>query len=285
MTSDLPVLPRSPLPDEPSVYPYTAQTLLRARSALVFAPHPDDEVFGCGGLIAAWLAAGIPVCVVVVSDGAQGGDRDTREQESLDAARALAGPAVAPATLAFWRLPDRGVHADAALVQRMGAAIAAQGADIVLAPSPYEIHPDHRAVCCAATLAFADFAASAEFAPVVDAHAPVRLVHYEIGHPLFANRLVDITPVLARKRAAIDCFPSQLQQQDYGEQVLALNRFRSYTLGPAVTHAEAYQVVDALALRSGPAAVVAHDAAHVRWRLGLGEPAAACAGLSGSTVE
>ncbi len=253
----------APLPDEPSIYPYTALPHLPARSALVFAPHPDDEVFGCGGLIAAWLASGTAVKVVIVSDGAAGGDMATRERESRAAALALAGPGGLPPALEFWRLPDRGVRANAALVQRMAAAMAGSCADCVLAPSAYEIHPDHRGVSCAATAAFAQ---------AFGEGSATQLVYFEIGHPLFANRLVDITPVLARKRAAIDCFPSQLQVQDYGEQVLALNRFRSYTLGPKVSHAEAYQVADMAALRAGPAGVVAHDAAQVSWRLGLTEP-------------
>ena len=38
-------------------------------SALVFAPHPDDEVLGCGGTIAIKVAAGARVKVVIMTDG------------------------------------------------------------------------------------------------------------------------------------------------------------------------------------------------------------------------
>lgn len=38
-------------------------------SALVFAPHPDDEVLGCGGVLALKARAGTPVKVVVMTDG------------------------------------------------------------------------------------------------------------------------------------------------------------------------------------------------------------------------
>jgi LmbE family N-acetylglucosaminyl deacetylase len=36
---------------------------------LVVAPHPDDETFGCGGLIRLKRAAGIPVRVILLTDG------------------------------------------------------------------------------------------------------------------------------------------------------------------------------------------------------------------------
>lgn len=38
-------------------------------SALVFAPHPDDEVLGCGGVIALKAQAGARVKVIIMTDG------------------------------------------------------------------------------------------------------------------------------------------------------------------------------------------------------------------------
>lgn len=75
--------------------------------------------------------------------------------------------------------------------------------------------------------------------------------------------------LIQRKRAAIHCFPSQLAVQDYGEQLLALNRFRSYTLGPGVSHAEAYQVLSSADLASGLAAALHNQGLAVQDRLGL----------------
>jgi O-antigen biosynthesis protein len=250
-----------PLPDEPSIYPYSAQRTVPARGLIVFAPHPDDEILGCGGLLVQCLQVTVPVHVVVLTSGDQGGEAAVREAESVAAARTLvAGTGQAPALPEFWRLPDRGVRADEALVARMAAAVAASGADWVLAPSPYEVHPDHRST---------SLAASQAFVRALGAEAAARLAYFEVGHPLFANLLVDITASLERKRAAIDCFTSQLAQQAYGEQLLALNRFRSYTLGPSVSHAEAYQVVTAAELAGGLQPLLRSDAARVGQRLGL----------------
>lgn len=247
-----------PLPREPDIYPYSASDGLPARSLLVFAPHPDDEVFGCGGTLARAVDAGVAVRVVIVTQGDQGGDVSTRRRESQAAAKVLGAGREIP--IEFWTEGDREVACTERLVLQMRAAIAGSGADWVLAPSPYEIHPDHRVVCRAASEAFARQLA----------HDPAaRLAFFEVGHPLFATDLVDITPVLGRKAAAMACFESQLQRQRYDEHVLALNRFRSYTLSAEITHVEAFQIVAPASLQEGLAALLRDVARGVDQRLGL----------------
>jgi len=54
------------------------------KPAIVFAPHQDDETFGCGGLIAMKRERGIPVKVVFLTDGAGShGDIEAHERERL----------------------------------------------------------------------------------------------------------------------------------------------------------------------------------------------------------
>lgn len=237
------------LPMERDLLPYEAATAVDARSILLLAPHPDDEVFGCGGLWALAAAQGVATQVVVVSDGAVAGDAAVREAESRAAARALCGDAAVQA-LEFWRRPDRGVRPDEDLVQAIGQAVQRRSTHWLLAPSPYEVHPDHRAVCLAAI-------AAASRPQALE--AGVRLVFYEVGQPMLPNRLFDITPVIDAKRRAMDCFVSQLALQRYDEHVLALNRYRSYTLGPQVRYAEGYHVVDAGAQATGLAGILARE--------------------------
>ena len=55
---------------------------LRGERLLVLAPHPDDEVIGCGGVAAQHLREGRSVRVVIATDGAQAGDAAAREEES-----------------------------------------------------------------------------------------------------------------------------------------------------------------------------------------------------------
>jgi LmbE family N-acetylglucosaminyl deacetylase len=161
-------------------------------------------------------------------------------------------------TLTCWHLPDRGVRPDAALRERMAQAWTALGVRWVLAPSPFEVHPDHRAVCRAAVEALAQ-------APA-DVQRP-QLVLCEIGAPMLPNALVDITPVLERKQRAMACFASQLAQQAYDVQVLGLNRFRAYTLGPQVTAAEALWFVDEADVLHGVEGLIGRAGRRLRERM------------------
>ena len=52
---------------------------VRAASALVLAPHQDDEVLGCGGLLAQLAAAGGAVRVLFLSDGGGGAEVEDRD--------------------------------------------------------------------------------------------------------------------------------------------------------------------------------------------------------------
>lgn len=47
------------------------QLMQGGQRLVVVAPHPDDEVLGCGGLIAAARAAGVPVLIIALTDGEQ----------------------------------------------------------------------------------------------------------------------------------------------------------------------------------------------------------------------
>ncbi|RYZ13318.1 MAG: glycosyltransferase [Comamonadaceae bacterium] len=218
---------------EQGLIPHAARPVPEARSVLVLAPHPDDEVFGCGGALALHVAAGARVHVVVVTGGQLAGDAQQRRAESMAAARVLGYDEPA-----FWNLPDGGVQYGEALVQRIAGALAQAGASVLYAPSLWENHPDHRAVALAAIEA-------------ARRREGCELMCYEVGAALRPNLLVDITPVLERKREAVRCFTSQLALQRYDRHIEALNVFRSYTLGGAVDAAEGFEHYDAALLASG----------------------------------
>ena len=74
-----------------SLYPALSDPSLLPSRTLVFAPHADDEVFGCGGLLAYLAERGGAIRIVILTDGA-GGDpagleADIAKLESRRAAR------------------------------------------------------------------------------------------------------------------------------------------------------------------------------------------------------
>ncbi len=233
-----------PVPDhelqEVSLMPYKAVRTLPARSVLVLAPHPDDETYGCGGAILRHVDEGVPVRVVILSDGGGQLEGDhrlqvvrRRQEESRAAARILG-----VGEPEFWSLADRSLVYCEALVARIKEAIA--DADLIYAPSLEELHPDHRGI------------ARATIEAVRRAGAGVRLALYEISAPVHPNALVDITPVMEKKTAAMRCYQSQLQRQRYDEHISALNRFRTYTLPAHIGAAEGYLLVSAEELANDP---------------------------------
>lgn len=224
--------------------PYSASVLPLEGAAvvLILAPHPDDEVFGCGGCAALLGRAGVKVHTLVLTDGGLWGVPEggadvvtTRESESRAAAAVLGCEPPA-----FARLGDKTLVADTTLVARVLAQARNVGADVLMAPSPWEIHPDHRAVALAAIEAVQADGGSR------------RLIQYEVGAPLLPNVLVDITSVLQIKRQAMACFPSQLAMQDYDRHIDALNIFRTYTLPRGVAAAEGVRVADAAEAAADP---------------------------------
>ncbi|HXH03527.1 MAG TPA: glycosyltransferase [Candidatus Competibacteraceae bacterium] len=223
---------------EQQLIPYQAVTCLGPGPALVLAPHPDDEVFGCGGAIMHHVAAGEAVRVIIVTAGDFGAsDSDSpayvrQRREESRAAAAILGYGEPE----FWGLPDRGLLYGEALVQRIVAAARDSGARLIYAPSLQEVHPDHRALAMAAVEAVRRLGGG------------VALALYEVGVPQWPNRLLDISDCLERKRRAMACFTSQLARQRYDRHIEALNRFRTYTLPGAVEAAEAYRLLEGVSL-------------------------------------
>lgn len=220
---------------ETDVVPYHASSIPNAQMVWVFAPHPDDEVFGCGGTIALHRLQGHEVHVVLLTAGEQQLGSSTalasnRLFESQQAAQLLGGYQIHP-----WKLPDRGLILNEHLIQKISDCFASAADSTaqhtaIYAPSLWEAHPDHR-VCAMAVLE----------AVRRQADLDLMLYFYEVGAPLRTNCLVDVSRVWHQKQLAMQCFDSQEAIFPYMNLVSALNRYRTLTIQPA-QYAEAFEV-------------------------------------------
>lgn len=180
-------------------------------TVLVVAPHPDDEILGCGGTIARLSADGNDVHVAIATRGTppryKAEDVERVRQEAA-AAHALLG-----VTRTHWldhpaAELDRVPHAE--LNASMDALFGAVKPDTLFLPFAGDIHLDHQLIFRSALVA----------ARPRDWSYPARIYAYETlsetnwsapsVDPCFApNFFIDIHETLDRKLDAFACYRSQ----------------------------------------------------------------------------
>ena len=204
---------------------------------LCLAPHPDDEVLGCGGLLTLAQRQGLRVQTIIVTSGEQGmeqgQDDGLRLEESRKAAQILQLPS--PET---WGFADRELRHSPPLIERIEQALAAHQPRWLLLPALTEPHPDHQA------LALAGMAAAQRY-------GQANVLLYEVGAPTQINTVLDISDVAELKWQALELFESQEQRHEYCRHSAAMATLRSFVAGPDVTAAEAFWQIPAHLLLKG----------------------------------
>ncbi len=175
-------------------------------SLVVVAAHPDDETLGAGGIIHACAQRGVPVEVVIVTDGAASHPGDVltplRRAREAHSALAVLAPRARLTMLGFADGQTRD-HRRAITVALAEALAAAPERSTVLAPWRGDGHRDHRVVG----------------EVVASLVPPARLQEYPVwmwhwGHPDHPDvewgrmRAATIDPAI--KQRAIDAYSSQV---------------------------------------------------------------------------
>ena len=231
---------------EEDLIPY-APGRLEGSPVLILAPHPDDEVFGCGGAVVQSIRAGAEVRLVILTDGAAQGDPGVRRAEALEASRRLGLDEPV-----FWGFADRSLRPDDSdLADRMRDLLIDFAPQLILLPSPAEIHPDHRAV---AVLVYSLMQSTTAGGELHDALQSTRLATYEVSAVLRPNLLVDVSAEWETVLSAAEAYTSQLEIHPYVEVMDGMARSRCLTLPAGVSRAEAYHVVDPRYVRTHSAA-------------------------------
>lgn len=130
----------------------TADKFSSHQRVCIFAPHPDDEVLGCGGLLQQLVANGNPIVLVHVTNGTQSHpESQIYPPEKLDSIRPQESQAaletlnvVNQVTTIALELTDGNVFAQRAEFNQKLAAIT-QSDDILVTPFMHDGHPDHEA--------------------------------------------------------------------------------------------------------------------------------------------
>jgi carbamoyl-phosphate synthase large subunit len=182
-------------------------------TALVLAPHPDDEILGCGGTMARLVAMGRAVHVGIVTSGQP--PRFAAQGVAQVRAEAVAAHAAIGVTATHWLdLPAAALDtlAHAELNAAIGQLVREVAPDTLFVPFVGDIHRDHQLVFEAALVA----------ARPRGPGSPRRVYAYEtlsetnwnapyLTPAFLPNMFVDISATLDVKLAAFGLFASQVQ--------------------------------------------------------------------------
>jgi LmbE family N-acetylglucosaminyl deacetylase len=215
-------------------------------NVLIIAPHPDDEVLGCGGVMARHAAQGDDVHVLVVTRGTPEMYPPEQEEQTRQELRA-AHDILSVSSVHFldFLAPKLDTIPGYQLADAIGGVIRSLYPSIIYLPHRGDIHSDHRAVYQATLVAAR---------PIND--CPVRkLLCYEtlsetewaapFGDDSFIPTVfVDITDYLNQKLKAMACYHTELKQPPHPrslQAIEALAKLRGATVSlPAV---EAFMLV------------------------------------------
>ncbi len=196
---------------------------------LVIAPHPDDEVIGCGGTVRLHRQLGHTVSILYLTDG----ERGIKNMNPIKCAELRRVEAVRSA--GHLDVPEENLHhlhlRDGDLINQSGTnydfrdILQRADPDIIYLPSFIETHRDHYA---ANILLKNNLVKSAT------------ICAYEVWTPLIPNRLVNISNVVEAKKNALMEHASQLKELDYLDAAMSLNRYRAAMYRKSSQFAEAF---------------------------------------------
>jgi len=186
---------------------------------LVFAVHPDDAELGCSGTILKHIAAGKKVGIVDFTRGELGtrGTAETRDVEAADSAKILG--LHARENLKF---KDAFFKNDETHQLELIKMVRKYQPEIVLSNALEDRHPDHgRAGDLANDACF--LSGLAKISTQLDgveqvAWRPRLIFQYIQDRYIKPDVIIDITPFIETKIAAIRAFKTQFYNPDYEEQ-------------------------------------------------------------------
>lgn len=211
----------------------TMLTPIEGGRVLVFAPHQDDEVLGCGGTLALLRQKGCAIKIIFVTDGAGAGSLgpDAPGIRRKEAAEALAVLGVDD--MEFLDEPDGSFRNSPRFENKVHTLLQQFNPDWLFLPSMLDYHRDHVAIGHAVLSCWQRW------------DEPGRAFVYEIWSPLPATRVVDISSVIELKKQAISRYVLPLTHCDYLSASIGLAGYRGLYLPGKEGHNYAEAFVEA----------------------------------------
>lgn len=203
---------------------------------LVFAAHPDDEIFGLGGTLSFLSKASKLIDLYIFSKGEEWGEAQIRVAESIEASKVLGYKQPT-----FFDFPDgKFLENKKEIEKKIKEIISKENYDRIFCPSFDEFHKDHKVLCFSLIKIFQSIRIED---PLQEKLWNTKVYFYEIYGTQKINSLFDITPFIDFKKEAIKKFKSQLEKKDFLNQIIGLNSYRSFTLTKDSKFAEGFFIL------------------------------------------
>lgn len=190
---------------------------------LILAPHPDDEVLGCGGVIIQHVRKGDQVDVVYLTNGEKGipgMDEALAGQLRFEEANKVKG-ALGFSDTRFLQYRDGELTPDLSIAKQITQNIERDRIGMLYAPHEAEAHPDHQATGRIARIVRRQW-------DRIEHHWPLQIRLYEVWTPMLQyNHVAPVEgPDMWKKMQAANLYASQMSRVKFHIAAQGLARFR-----------------------------------------------------------
>jgi LmbE family N-acetylglucosaminyl deacetylase len=206
----------------------------KGSAVLVLAPHPDDELIGCGGTLHKHCLAGDEVVCLYLTNGeassgfphlSQAARGELREDEARKGAEIIGIQ-----KLIFLHQRDGGLQPSGEVISTVTEHLMNLRPDIVYLPFFLERNVDHFETNRVLMAAYLQCSPALSF----------QCAAYETVTPMLANCVVDIEKFVSIKKLALEQHNVALDAMNIVDSTLGLNRYRSLYSSDGNGYAEAF---------------------------------------------
>jgi LmbE family N-acetylglucosaminyl deacetylase len=228
----------------PAFAPRTAQALdidsYAGANILVLAPHPDDEIIGCGGTLLKFIRAGARVIVVHATDGAasaalQDAPTETRGTIRLQEARTVAESIGFSETL-FWKERNGAFECTEPCIKELRKTIESVRPTLVFTPFVTDVHDEHLVLNRVLARALENLSWDC---------SSMRVLSYEVWSLTPASTYCDVTDVMKRVEELLLLYKTAMKVDDFVHFCGHRNYYHAYTLTGGPGFVEAFHMVSA----------------------------------------
>lgn len=198
---------------------------------LVFAPHPDDELIGCGGTLLKQKKEGAKIVIAYMTYGELGLMEKEKKAKQIRKAEAKRFCKEINAKPIFLGEADLFFKNKSKTFKKMIKIIRKEKPTIVFYPHAMEDDPTHNQTTELARIA-CKFCGKKTVYTKEKLWTAKKIFEYEVWTPMAAyDTSIDITKVIKQKGQLFSNYPSQQNSINYREATLSLNHYRGITSG------------------------------------------------------